>query len=164
MVSYGYTTVTFSEEDVKKLGKIVRSICHKDDFYYSDIIDYIKGDVTSDLHLTLLYGIKSDRVNKEEINGFIKGIRLDSVKLGEVTIAEGYKHLYKMVRVKIIDADHKLGSIRDSFKKFEYEESVQYDTFEPHLTLAYVKPSFELRLAPAVPKELRVKGITYFED
>ena len=69
----------------------------------------------------------------------------------------------KPVEIKpfVLDENNKLKKIHKSFKAFPHESTVQHDTFKPHLTLAYVRPSFTPNLSPSFPTEVEVKKITY---
>lgn len=160
MQDFGYIEVTFLKKDISIFKNIIQNICKKEDFYYSDNINYISGDVTSKLHLTLFYGLVDKDVNKKNLNAHIKKIKLESLKLDSIRIRPGYKDLYQSLCVEVLDKNRKIEYISRSFKKFPYEKSVQID-FVPHLTLAYVKPEFKLRKVPDFLKTIKIKRIRY---
>ncbi len=45
-----------------------------DKVFYSGKIKYIKGDVSADLHLTIFYGLISQKVDKNKLNKYLKNI------------------------------------------------------------------------------------------
>ena len=48
MTDFGYIAAKFENKEIIAFQKLVKKICKQDDFYYSDVVDYIKGDVTED--------------------------------------------------------------------------------------------------------------------
>ena len=162
MTDFGYIAAEFEDKEIVVLQKLVKKICKQDDFYYSNVVDYIKGDVTKNLHLTIFYGLIDNKIDKVKLNRYIRGIKLKTFKLGKCILVPGYKDLYQSLRIEVLDKDKNLQMISDSFKKFNYEKSVQLE-FRPHLTLAYVKPDFKLGSSYVFPKEINIKEIKYFE-
>lgn len=162
MVEYGYVSASFPERDVDLFQGVVRETCKEGDFYRSDVIEYINGDVSSDLHLTIFYGLINDKVNRLDLEKHIQGIELKKLNLGKLILMQRHKDLYQILAVEVLDKDKSLEAIANSFTRFPYEESVQLG-FMPHLTLAYVRPEFKLVISPDFPKEIVVKGIRYFE-
>lgn len=163
MVEYGYVSASFSERDINSFQRVVKETCKQNDFYYSDVVDYIKGDVSADLHLTVFYGLINETIDKPKIKKHIERIGLRSLILGELIFVEGHDNLYKILAVSVLDNNCELETIFNSFRQFDFEKSVQLG-FKPHLTLAYLKPNFVLKSTHILPKILRVKQISYFED
>lgn len=162
MTDFGYIAAKFENKEIIAFQKLVKKICKQDGFYYSDVVDYIKGDVTEDLHLTIFYGLIDNKIDKVKLNRYIRGINPKTLKLEKCILVPGYKDLYQSLRIGVLDKDKNLQTISDSFKKFAYEKSVQLE-FEPHLTLAYVKPDFKLSSSCVFPKKIKIKEIKYFE-
>lgn len=163
MIEYGYVSVLFSKRDVRCFRRVVKQICKQDNFYYSDVVDYIKGDVSLDLHLTLFYGLVDQKIDKFKLNEHIKKIDLKSIKLGNIFLKSGYKNLYQILCIEVLDDNGGLKCLSDSFEVFDHEKSVQLE-FKPHLTIAYVRPNFNLEYSPVLPKELKVSKIVYFNE
>lgn len=158
---YGYIAATFSEEDTKPFQKLIKVICGESDFCYSDTIGYIKGDVSSRLHLTLFYGLIGDNIDKNRLNDHLRKIKLPTLRLGELALKQESNNFCQILCIQVIDQDQDLATISESFKKFEYEKSVQLE-FTPHLTLAYVNPEHKLRGSFNFPQRIRVQKIEYF--
>lgn len=163
MIDHGYISIQFYKSDVDIFKNIIRNICGQNDFYYSDVIDYIQGDVTSNLHLTLFYGLLNKKDDVSKINNQIKKIGLKSVDLGKIFLMSGYKSLYQILCVEILDNNNKLKDFSEIFQQFNYEPSVQLPDFKPHLTLAYVKPNFQLGKIVKYFNSIKIKEIKYFE-
>lgn len=68
--------------------------------------------------------------------------------------------LYKILCVEVLDTENKLKEISNTFKIFAHEESVQLE-FNPHLTLAYVQPDFELSTNYSIPDFIKIKEVKY---
>ncbi|MDD4878306.1 MAG: hypothetical protein PHO02_04700 [Candidatus Nanoarchaeia archaeon] len=149
------------KKDVLPIKKAIKNICKEEDFFYSDVIDYIKGDVSSKMHLTLFYGLIDKEINKNKLNENIRKIKLNNLELGKVFFISGYKNQYKLLCLKVLDKNKELKKVHDTFKKFPYEINVQHKNFKPHLTLAYLKPNFRLNHKINFPTEIKIRKITY---
>jgi hypothetical protein len=164
MINYGYISISFTDNDVKSISILVDDICNKDKLYYSPVINYIQGKVSGKLHLTIFYGLINNKVDKYSLNEYIKNIKLKHLMLGRIYLKWGYNNLYKILCIEVLDDNGELKLIYDGFKDFDYERSVQHE-FDPHLTLAYVKPDFGLKYSHMpFQKMLKVKEICYFEN
>jgi 2'-5' RNA ligase len=163
MKDYGYIEITFPPREITKFVDLTKKICLDRDYYYSPVIDYIQGNVSKKLHLTLFYGIISSEIDEASLIKYVRGIKLKRLKLGKLFLLPGYKNLYQVLCVEVLDSQKTLERISQSFKKFKYEESVQHNRFEPHLTLAYLEPKYKLRhqRLKDLPKEIKVKEIKY---
>lgn len=162
-MDYGHISIRLYQQDIKIFQKITASICGQSDYYYSDSIDYIQGDVSKNLHLTIFYGLTDNQKNRNKINDLIKKSNLTSMDLGKIFLMPGYKDLYQVLCVEVLDQDHKLLNYSNSFKNFNYDSSIQHPNFTPHLTLAYVKPNYQLKNIPLYPNILKIKEIKYYE-
>lgn len=160
-MEYGYVMVGLQEKDILTFMSLVRNICDQTDFYYSEVIDYIKGDVSARMHLTLFYGFIDEKIDKKKLKEHIKKINLKNLKLGKLFLTQGYQNQYKVLCLEVLDENNNLKKIHDSFKAFPYESTVQHGTFKPHLTLAYLRPNFTLNQYPSFPTKIKVKKITY---
>lgn len=98
--------------------------------------DLHEGGKEKEPHVTLLYGLHSDEINKEEIFKGIKEIDLKFLKLqGNLNIFEGenFDVLYFE-----IELDEKLREAHDFLKKFPHTN--KFKDYKPHMTVAYLKP------------------------
>lgn len=58
---YGYVATTFSGKNIEPFQKLTKTLCCDKDFYVSDTVGYVKGDVSSGLHMTLFYGLIDEK-------------------------------------------------------------------------------------------------------
>lgn len=78
MKALEYIYIEFYEEEIEFFQKLVESLCKKDDFYYSDVVHRINGDVKSKLHLTIFYGLIKNHVDINKIK-----IHLDKTNINK---------------------------------------------------------------------------------
>lgn len=161
---YGYVATTFAGEDIESFQDLAKRIAQREDLYYSNTVDYIQGDVSSKLHLTLFYGLLDEKIDRDEMNTYLASIDVpQALTLGGLTVKDEYKGYCQILWVDVLDKDGKLREISESFRRFPYEESVQLG-FVPHLTLAYVRNGYQLPgEIPDYPKEIKTERIKYFE-
>lgn len=160
---YGYIAATFSDKDKERFQRLTVELCKEGDLYRSESVDYVNGDVSSNLHLTIFYGLVDEKVDKDKLKAHIENLHLDKLKLGDLFLRQTPEGNYQILWVVVADEDNKLKDAVESFKDFEHEDSVQLE-FMPHLTLAYVGPEYALPESfPEYPREMQVEGIRYFE-
>lgn len=157
MYDYGYIAALFLCKDTFFFQKLVKKILLPTDFYS------LKGDVTHKLHLTMFYGILENNLDKNQMDKYIKSIKLKTVKLGGLKLMQGYQD-FQVLHVEVLDEAGDLEQIHKSLKLFPFDPSTQPLRFIPHIALAYVKPTFKLRddINIRIPKELKIKKIKYF--
>jgi len=149
MDNLGYIEVKIDEVSKIFFDKLVKKICQDTDYYKSDVIDYIDGNVTHKLHLTLFYGCSPKGIKLKLLKAYVKNLSIKRLVVGDIFLLDGYENRYKILGVKIID-EGGLKKISEEVASFGYDESVIHKQFIPHLTLAYVKPDFVL------PKSRRI--------
>lgn len=160
---YGHVVATFSKKDIKPFQELINRVCSEDDFYRSDTVEYIKGDVSSDLHLTIFYGLIDRKMDHKKLRIHINSINLKKLKLRELFLRPIPSSLYQILWLVVADDDHELQATSESFERYEYDEFVQLG-FVPHLTLAYVSTKFRLKNTMyKYPNEIRIGKIKYFE-
>jgi len=160
---YGYVAATFSGKDIEPFQKLTGEICAKKDLYHSETVNYTNGDVSSNLHFNIFYGLIDEQIDKEKLQAHIDQLQLDKLRLGELFLRQTPDNKYQILWVMVADDEDKLKEITESFKAFKHDESVQLE-FMPHLTLAYVRPKYRLGdLTLNYPKEIKVEKIQYFE-
>ncbi len=160
---YGYIAATFSDKDKEPFQRLTEELCKEGDFYRSESVDYINGDVSSDLHLTIFYGLVDEIVDKDKLKAHVENLHLDKLKLGDLFLRQAPEGNYQILWVMVADEDNKLKDAAECSRDFEHEDSVQLE-FMPHLTLAYVRPEYTLlETFPEYPREMQVDGIRYFK-
>lgn len=143
MKNLSYVAIKFSDEDKKAFSAFLHSVCDEDDFFCSPVIKSIKGDVTDDLHLTVLYGFNKPS-EKEKIKNYIDKIELENLEIEGIDFLSGYRGMYKVLVLSIKDKGGKLLELHKNLKKkFSFDEEVQHEKFIPHVTLAYLKKDVE---------------------
>jgi 2'-5' RNA ligase len=162
MEGLSYVEITFNDEEVKSFKELVNTVCKPEDFYRSDTIARINGDVTDKLHLTIFYGLIDQQINENEIKKHIATFDIKSIKLAKPFLKTGFKSLYKVLMIEVLDEENILLDSHNSLKQFAHMETQQ--VFLPHITLAYVQPEYEIGDVTGYPTELTVKRIRYSED
>lgn len=157
-----YIKANFAKAAIDNFTILVEGKLDKTFLYKSPVINYINGIVTENLHLTLFFGLKPLEVSNPELFDFIEESNISEISLGEIATFEGYKGLYKVLVMKVIDLDGNLNQFYNNVQdRFEVDKEVMNSSFKPHLTLAYVKNEFELKnFEIHLPKSLRVNSIT----
>jgi len=117
-----------------------------DDLFYGDTerLKYAQGAVAEkQAHLTLLFGIHPSRNYVPSVEAVLRGWKPELISIEKVDffepIVEGqdYKVIVGKVRKSknLLDANARLS---------ELNYSNQFDTWEPHITLAYIKGSADV--------------------
>lgn len=160
---YGYVAATFAGKDIEPFQKLTESVCSESDLYHPDTVDYVNGNVSTDLHLTVFYGLVDAKIDREELQAQIDKIQLEKLRLGELFLRQTPDNSYQILWIVVKDDNRQLQAVSDSFKRFDHDDSVQLE-FMPHLTLAYVKPEYRLENSmPDYPREIKVEEVKYFE-
>lgn len=142
--NYAYVELTFYKNTKNYFRKIVSEVVSPDQFYYSDIISRIRGDVTEKAHFTLFFGLEEASVNNPQLQKLINTTTIKIVRLGKLELFEGYQGLYKVLCIKILDEDKSLFNLSNKMLNFDHDKSVVHTDFKPHITLAYVKSDYTL--------------------
>ena len=108
MSNFEHIEIVFKKKDVLIFQRLTKSLCKKNDLYFSDIIKSIKGDVSSKLHLTIFYGLVHEKLDKVRLDKHIKQIKIPTLKLGNLFLMSGYKNLYQVLSVEVLDENNKL--------------------------------------------------------
>ncbi len=141
---FAYVELMFYKNATKQFKKIVRDVVSKEQFYYSDQISRISGDVTDKIHFTLFYGLNASVMNNEELKKLLKRIEVKKLDLGKLVLLEGYQGMYKVLCVEVNDEDKTLHNLSKKMLDFEHDEELGKREFKAHITLAYVQPNYEL--------------------
>lgn len=162
MEGLSYVEILFNQDEIKSFKEVVNKVCKPEDFYYSDTISRISGDVSDKLHLTLFYGLIDQQINAKEMSNHLGTLSFKTVKLGKPFLKIGYKGLYKILMIEVLDEDGQLAAAHESLKQFAHMETSQ--VFLPHITLAYVNADYEISDVSGYPTELSVDRVRYSED
>lgn len=164
MNNLGYVEVKIDKTGTEIFHQLVMRICNKDDFYKSDVVNYINGDVTSKLHLTIFYGCNATGKQLKMLKNYVNKINLPELKLDKLFLLPGYQNLYQILCVKVIDKDNKLKKIYQDISNYGHDPKIIHSKFLPHLTLAYVRSDYKIPPKFTVPKLVKIKSIGYFSD
>lgn len=157
---FAYVELVFYKNARKHFKKMVKDVVSKNQFYYSDVVSRIQGDVTDKIHFTLFYGLDESVMNNKELKKLIKNTKIKELKLKKLVLFDGYQGLYKVLCVEIEDEDKSLSSLSKNMLNFEHDEELGKREFKPHITLAYVQPDYVLPEAYKMEKDtIRVKKI-----
>lgn len=156
----GYITAEFSEE-FKKMIKEWSLTIPKEEIVTAEINGKKEGgNVTDDLHLTLFYGFDDEKINKEDLIGFINNNTIKKLSIGKLGFFPVPQYKCNILYLKI-DNENILEKMHDSLKKFPYFEKFQNNKFVPHITIAYIKDSFDIS-SIKLPLEINKVSIKEF--
>ncbi len=157
---FAYAELIFFKNATKQFKKIVKGVVSKEQFYYSDQISRIRGDVTDKIHFTLFYGLDESVMNNKELDKLLKKIKIKKLDLNKLVLFEGYQGMYKVLGVEVDDKDNVLHNLSKKMLDFEHDEELGKREFKAHITLAYVQPDYVLPKQYFLDKKLvRVKKI-----
>ena len=138
---YAYVECLLGNDVITELKDLVAKVVTDDNFYYSDVISRISGDVTAKAHLTLFYGLDESEMNNSELKDYIKNIEIAELQLNNFMLFDGYQNMYKVLCIEVDDSSQKLLAISRKLSQFKHEGDYE---FKPHITLAYVKADYVL--------------------
>lgn len=144
MKKIGYVEIKIDKTTSTYFGDVVKSICCDSELYKSDVIDYINGDVTNNLHFTLFYGCTPTVSNLKILKDYVTRIKLSKLVLGKLFLLNGYNDSYNVLCIEVTDVDGRLKQMSDKIASFGYDTLMVHNKFMPHLTLAYVKTNYTL--------------------
>jgi 2'-5' RNA ligase len=158
----GYITADIAKKEKRKIMEWSRKLIKEENLYYINKKDKIDGgNVTTDLHLTLFYGLNENSVNTKEVDDCINKIVLEKIEIDDIGIFpvpnQAYQVLYFSIKNKeIFKKYHEL------FKKFSYFEEYQNFEYIPHITIAFVKNEFDVsKIAYNGLKVLSIEKLTH---
>lgn len=136
-----YIEITFYKKDKGRLKKWLKKTFSEEDYYHSDKISHINGNVIDELHLTLFFGLDVEQPEIKKLKLLIKNIKkeLKVLEISNLVLKHGYKNGYKILLLEISDKNGRLSNYFDSFKEFKYDPENIHDELYPHITLCYLK-------------------------
>jgi 2'-5' RNA ligase len=118
--------------DVKNYKKLCKSIVDEKDIYDDEKHEYGYESVC---HITLLYGIHNDEVDKKELFKDISNLKHITCEINKISIFENDD--YDVVKFDV-EVSKELKEYRKLFEE-KYPNTQTFKTYHPHLTICYVK-------------------------
>lgn len=150
---YGYVEFLLDKEEIDFFKSIVKNIVPKEQFYFSESVPRIAGDVSSKAHFTLFYGLETREINNPELKDLVLSVKVNEVKIKNLELWNGYQNLYRILCIEIDDSDKILFNFFQNLLKFSHSSELAKREFKPHITLAYVQNSFQLPESYILPKQ-----------
>lgn len=139
-----YIEITLNKSSIDKLSQLVERIVPIEQYYKSPVVDYINGNVTNTAHLTLYYGIDTKHIESAELKEILSNHEIDCLEVKDIRLVSGYQNLYQILWLEIDDKENKLQNLSEKLRQFKSKESPDQE-FKPHITLAYIENSFQLK-------------------
>ena len=126
----------YSDINKKEWNKFLNLI-DEEDLYLGSKEDIEKDEygLEKDEHITLLYGIHSDEVDKKEVYNWLKTLEPIELELKNISIFENDN--YDVVKIDIKPTKELLKYRKYAIKNFPNTQT--YDEYKPHMTIAYCK-------------------------
>lgn len=141
---HAYVQLSFSDETKSYFHDVVNSLVKPEELYYSSVIQYIHGDVTKNLHMTLFFGLDLAQTDNPDLLELLESVELRELEVTGLALTKGYQNLYKVLKAQIDDSQGYWENVADRIKSFRYDQKSSHNTFEPHITLSYVQPTYIL--------------------
>jgi len=135
--NYGYVQVDIDSKSKLLLHRTVTKCVKPTQYYNSKQISYIKGDVTSEAHMTVCYGIKNSDLHERYAKSKISIQTDKELTIYKVDYWLGAQNEYCLIYAVPEDNSkfYKLDNwIRNNNEI--YEKSL---AFEPHISLCYIR-------------------------
>jgi 2'-5' RNA ligase len=118
-----------------------------------------EGGLEEEPHITLLYGIHADEVDKEKVYESLKNIYEFDIETEKVDLFENEKFDVVKLNVNVTD---KLKELRGIYENL-LPNTQTFEGYHPHLTIAYVKPGEGKKYKRKLdePLSLKVNKVVY---
>lgn len=159
----GYVAAILSQEARELLDAWVRKIIPDKALFTAEINGVLEGgNVARKAHLTLFFGIDDDVIKKRVVKKLIDSIVVPELKVREINSFKISNIPCKILHLVVDDSDGKLQAIHNLLSTLPHFADKQEPNFVPHITLAYVKDSFdEHSLRCDNLGKLKVKEVVY---
>lgn len=163
----GYFASYLTSKSKEELKNWLNNFISKEDLFFAEINGKTEeGEVVDKAHITLFYGLDDKKMNTQDIEVLIQEnpipeyISVGSVKTFSTPISGS-----KILVLSIEDNEKIFHNLHNKIKVgFEYfSEEYKYKKYNPHITLAYVKESFDMSkldiklLPPLILEKLEYK-------
>jgi len=141
----GYIEAIFTKESKQKIIDWA-TFLKEEDLFSASINGKVEGgDVTDTLHLTLFYGFDEKLLNQDEMLKYINTIKLNNIQIEGVGTFPVPDYGCKVLFLKVKDEKNIIKNIHKDLKKFPHYIEHQKLEYKPHITIAYVKNTFDSR-------------------
>ncbi len=159
----GYVVAILSQAARESLGSWVRATIPDEALFTTEINGVLEGgNVAQKSHLTLFFGINGDVVDRRTVEGLLNSIIVPDLKVKGIDSFKIPNVPCKILHLTIDDSDGQLRAVHDLFSTLPHLEDKQEPDYVPHITLAYVKNSFNEHLIKYNGlNKLKVQEIAY---
>lgn len=142
--NYAYLELLFHKEANQYFKDIVNKAVSKDQFYYSDVISKIAGDVTDKAYFKIFSGLNTAEMHNPELQEVVDGVEIKELLPTKLFLISGFQGMYKILCLEISDEDKSLLQLNKKMLDFEHDERLGRREFKPHITLAYVNADYQI--------------------
>lgn len=160
MLDRAFIELKFSESVITIIDNFINEIIPENMLYSSPVVDHIRGNMSKTLHCTVLFGLDVNTISNIKLRKILKRNEISKLKLGSLSLINGYENLYKVLIINILDEDSKLDNFYRELEDFAIKKVSDYKIreFKPHLTLAYVNNNYQLPSElPRLPEYIDVE-------
>lgn len=160
----GYISVVIQDEFIKHLLVWSETAIPKEVILQQEIDGKLEGgNVLSEAHLTLFFGLDDQLANKNKIREFIDSVNLKELRIDGIKVFHMPQMKCKILYFAVEDKGGSLRSVNNKFLELPHFKEDQ-KPFVPHITIAYVKDSFnESSISYDGPVIFPVKSVEYIK-
>lgn len=160
----GYIATEIKNEFIKYLLEWSEKTIPKDIILQQEINGKLEGgNVLSEAHLTLFFGLNNRLVDKKIVNQLIDSIDLKELKIDGIKAFNIPQMKCKILYFSVDDKNSVLKNAHNKFLELPHFEEDQ-KPFIPHITIAYVKDSIdESSIFYDGPTNFPLKSIEYIK-
>ncbi len=162
MNDHAFVELRFTQKTIDTFDKFLNSIISKEQFYYSPVVEHIRGNMSKTLHCTVFFGLNVDHRLDAKLIEVLSQNTVEDLELGKLSYIDGYENLYKVLIVEVLDSNGKLHELLSSIEEYVLNDDPNFKIreFRPHLTLAYVANDFVLPdNLPELPRRIDVSKV-----
>lgn len=155
-----FVEVTFGDEVKRQMDEIINQLVEEDNYYYSPVMEHIRGNMSRTLHCTVYHGLSPRAKSDEDLKLIVESVEVPELKLGKLKFVDGFENLYKILMIDVDDS----GVLRN-LNQSVFEHALKFNPdlspreFSPHVTLAYINNEFELPTENIFPETLKTDSV-----